>query len=206
MNQQLLLIDGQWRDSIEGRHFDRLNPLCGTPATRAVAASVSDARQAAEAASRALPTWSALGPSARRKFLLKAAHEIEARTDKFIQAMAHETGVSAQWAGFNIHLAADMLIEAAALTTQIGGEHEESFGPVKPVVRVDGVEAAVACANDNTFGLSAAVFGRDLARAMRVADLIESGICPINGPTVHDEAQMPFGGMIWSQNPMSRLF
>jgi benzaldehyde dehydrogenase (NAD) len=72
---------------------------------------------------------------------------------------------------------------------------EESFGPVKPIVRVDGVEAAIACANDNEFGLSAAVFGRDLARAMDVARRIESGICHVNGPTVHDEAQMPFGGV-----------
>jgi len=72
---------------------------------------------------------------------------------------------------------------------------EETFGPVKCVVRVDGVDAAVDCANDNEYGLSAAVFGRDIARAMNVARRIESGICHVNGPTVHDEAQMPFGGV-----------
>jgi acyl-CoA reductase-like NAD-dependent aldehyde dehydrogenase len=71
---------------------------------------------------------------------------------------------------------------------------EETFGPLKCIVRVDGVEAAVACANDNEYGLSAAVFGRDIARALNVARRIESGICHVNGPTVHDEAQMPFGG------------
>ena len=72
---------------------------------------------------------------------------------------------------------------------------EESFGPVKGVVRVAGEDAAVACANDNPFGLSSAVFTRDTARGWRVAQRIESGICHINGPTVHDEAQMPFGGV-----------
>jgi benzaldehyde dehydrogenase (NAD) len=72
---------------------------------------------------------------------------------------------------------------------------EESFGPVKPIVRVKGEEAAIACANDNAYGLSSAVFTRDAARGMRVAAKIESGICHINGPTVHDEAQMPFGGV-----------
>ncbi|RIK95763.1 MAG: salicylaldehyde dehydrogenase (modular protein), partial [Burkholderiales bacterium] len=72
---------------------------------------------------------------------------------------------------------------------------EETFAPVKCVVRVDGVEAAVACANDNEYGLSASVFGRDVARAIQVAQRIESGICHVNGPTVHDEAQMPFGGV-----------
>ena len=73
--------------------------------------------------------------------------------------------------------------------------HEESFGPVKPIIRVDGTEAAIACANDNAYGLSSAVFSKDIAKAWAVAQRIESGICHINGPTVHDEAQMPFGGM-----------
>ncbi|KVE87587.1 salicylaldehyde dehydrogenase [Burkholderia cepacia] len=72
---------------------------------------------------------------------------------------------------------------------------EESFGPVKAIVRVDGDDEAIACANDNEYGLSAAVFSRDVARALTVAKRIESGLCHVNGPTVHDEAQMPFGGM-----------
>jgi benzaldehyde dehydrogenase (NAD) len=72
---------------------------------------------------------------------------------------------------------------------------EESFGPVKAIVRVDGEEEALACANDNEYGLSSAVFSRDVARAMNLARRIESGICHVNGPTVHDEAQMPFGGV-----------
>jgi benzaldehyde dehydrogenase (NAD) len=72
---------------------------------------------------------------------------------------------------------------------------EETFGPVKAIVRVRGIEEAIACANDNEYGLSAAVFGRDVARAMNVARRIDTGICHVNGPTVHDEAQMPFGGV-----------
>ncbi|MFC7411867.1 aldehyde dehydrogenase, partial [Hydrogenophaga atypica] len=72
---------------------------------------------------------------------------------------------------------------------------EESFGPVVTVVRVRGDEQAVRVANDTEYGLSAAVFSRDIARALRVAERIESGICHINGATVHDEAQMPFGGV-----------
>jgi benzaldehyde dehydrogenase (NAD) len=46
---------------------------------------------------------------------------------------------------------------------------EETFAPVKAIVRVDGEDAAIACANDNAFGLSAAVFTRDTARGWRVA-------------------------------------
>lgn len=72
---------------------------------------------------------------------------------------------------------------------------EESFGPIVSVIRVSGIEEAIRIANDTEYGLSSAVFGRDVNRAMDVAARIESGICHINGPTVHDEAQMPFGGV-----------
>lgn len=92
----------------------------------------------------------------------------------------------------------DTLMPATLLdrvTNQMRIYHEESFGPVKGIVRVHGVEQAIATANDSEFGLSAAVFGRDVARAWQVAMRIESGICHVNGTTVHDEPQMPFGGV-----------
>jgi vanillin dehydrogenase len=72
---------------------------------------------------------------------------------------------------------------------------EESFGPVLSIIEVDGVEEAVEVANDTEYGLSAAVFGGDAATALGLAYRIRSGICHINGPTVHDEPQMPFGGL-----------
>ncbi|MCF5386331.1 aldehyde dehydrogenase family protein, partial [Pseudomonas syringae] len=72
---------------------------------------------------------------------------------------------------------------------------EESFGPVAVVLRGDGDEALLRLANDSDFGLSAAIFSRDTSRALALAQRVESGICHINGPTVHDEAQMPFGGV-----------
>ncbi|MDE2477267.1 MAG: aldehyde dehydrogenase [Betaproteobacteria bacterium] len=444
-----LLIGGERRAAAGGATFVRRNPLDGSVATTAPAATAEDARAAVDAAAAAFPAWSALGPNARRALLIKAAHALEAKGEAFAAAVASETGGSGLWAGFNVHLAAGMLLEAAALTTQISGEvipsdvpgsvamamrqpagvvlgmapwnapiilgvralavplacgntvvlkgselcpathglivdalvdaglpagvvnfvtnapadapavveamiahpavrrvnftgstrvgriiaemcarhlkpsvlelggkaplvvlddadldaavngaafgafansgqicmsteriivdasvadefatrlaakasalplgdprkgpvvlgsvvdmstvqrcnaliddalakgarllcggkadstlmpatlldhvtpdmaiyREESFGPVKPIVRVQGVEAAVACANDNAYGLSAAVFGRDAARALAVAQRIQSGICHVNGPTVHDEAQMPFGGV-----------
>jgi benzaldehyde dehydrogenase (NAD) len=449
MQSIAMLIDGEKVSARDGATFERRNPLDGTVASRAPAASVEDATAAVDAAARAFPAWSALGPGERRALLTKAAHALEAKADAFAAAMAAETGASALWAGFNVHLAAQGLIEAAAMTTQIGGElipsdvpgslamgvrqpagvvlglapwnapvilavraialplacgntvvlkgseicpathgliieamqeaglprgavnfvtnapadaarvveamiahpkvrrvnftgstrvgrliaeqcarhlkpavlelggkapfvvlddadvdaavnaavfgafansgqicmsteriivdeqiadafveklaaraaalplgdprkgpvvlgsvvdmstvarcnaliddalaqgatllcggkadstlmpatlldhvtpgmriyHEESFGPVKPIVRVRGEDAAIACANDNPYGLSSAVFSRDSARALNVAGRIESGICHINGPTVHDEAQMPFGGV-----------
>jgi acyl-CoA reductase-like NAD-dependent aldehyde dehydrogenase len=72
---------------------------------------------------------------------------------------------------------------------------DESFGPVVGIIRARDEAHAVALANDSEYGLSAAVFTRDTARGLRVARQIRSGICHINGPTVQDEAQMPFGGL-----------
>lgn len=73
--------------------------------------------------------------------------------------------------------------------------HEESFGPVTTVITFAEEAEAVRIANDTEFGLTAAVFTRDIARALRVADQLDTGMCHINGPTVHDEAHMPFGGV-----------
>ncbi len=72
---------------------------------------------------------------------------------------------------------------------------EESFGPVVGIIRATDGEDAIRIANDSEYGLSAAVFTRDVARGLTVARRIKSGMCHINGPTVHDEAQMPFGGV-----------
>jgi vanillin dehydrogenase len=71
---------------------------------------------------------------------------------------------------------------------------EESFGPIVAIVRVNGDEEAIRVANDTEYGLSAAVFSQNINRALNVATRINSGICHINGSTVADEAQMPFGG------------
>ena len=431
----------------DSRTFDRLDPMTGEVATRAAAASIGDAQKAADAAATAFPEWSRLPPVERRKLLLKAADILQSKVDDFAAAVIAETGSPGHWAHFNVGLAADMIREAASMTTQVTGEvipanrpgslamatrqpvgvilslapwnapiilgvrsvamplacgntvvfkasencprthalivecfrdaglpkgainlvtnapadaakivealiahpkvkrinftgstrvgriiaetaarylkpvllelggkaplivlddadvdeavnaavfgsfanagqicmstekivldntvadafltkfaaradglpagdprghvvlgacistdavrrvgdmirdavakganvlaggpadgpimkatvvdrvtpamrlfDEESFGPVVSVVRVDGEEEAIRVANDTEYGLSAAVFTRDLARGLRIAQRIESGICHVNGPTVHDEAQMPFGG------------
>lgn len=449
MLQPSLLMGGQAATATGGASFDRHNPLDGQVATRAPAATPDDARAAVDAAAQAFPAWAAIGPGERRALLMRASQALAAKGEALAAAMAAETGASGLWAGFNVHLAADMLLEAAALTTQISGQiipsnipgsvamavrqpagvvlgiapwnapvilavraiatplacgntvvlkgselcpathglviealqdaglpagvanfvtnaptdaaavveamiahpavrrvnftgstrvgrligqtaarhlkpailelggkapfivlddadipaavagctfgafansgqicmsteriivdeqvaddfvaqltaraqalplgdprqgpvvlgsvvdmqtvhranaliddalakggrllcggkasstlmpatlldhvtadmdifREETFAPVKAIVRVRGVEQAIAVANDNEFGLSSAVYGRDTARAWQVAARLETGICHINGPTVHDEAQMPFGGV-----------
>jgi len=450
MSDLSMLINGLKVTAEKNATFERRNPLDGTVATRAPAASAADAVMAVEAAAEAFRTWGETGPGERRALLLKAADKLESKLPQFIDAVAAETGATGMWAGFNVMLAAGMIREAASLTTQVAGEvipsdvpgslamgirqpagvvlgiapwnapiilgvraicvplacgntvilkgsencprthqlivesfhdagfpagvvnyitnapadagavveamvahpavrrvnftgstrvgkliamtcakylkpvvlelggkaplvvlddadiedavngaafgcfansgqicmsteriivdqkiadefarkfadkarnlplgdprkpepvvlgsvigmstvqhcnalvddalakgarllcggkadstlmpatvldhvtpamriyHEETFGPVKCIVRVRGIEEAISCANDNEYGLSAAVFGKDIARAFNVARKIDSGICHVNGPTVHDEAQMPFGGV-----------
>jgi acyl-CoA reductase-like NAD-dependent aldehyde dehydrogenase len=73
--------------------------------------------------------------------------------------------------------------------------HEESFGPVVSVVVAKNSEDALRIANDTEYGLSSAIFSRDINKAMHLAERLEAGICHINGATVHDEPQMPFGGV-----------
>lgn len=72
---------------------------------------------------------------------------------------------------------------------------EEIFGPLVSIIEVDGIDEAIEVANDTDFGLSAAVFTENGSTGLEVAQRIRSGICHINGATVHDEAQMPFGGV-----------
>jgi acyl-CoA reductase-like NAD-dependent aldehyde dehydrogenase len=117
-----MLIDGERVGASTGATFERINPMTGKAATRAAAATVADALRAAEAAAAAFPAWAAMGPTARRMLLLKAADLMQAKTAAFTQLMTEEIGATAPWAGFNVYLAANMLREAASLTTQLDGQ------------------------------------------------------------------------------------
>jgi acyl-CoA reductase-like NAD-dependent aldehyde dehydrogenase len=117
-----LLIAGRDVPASGSATFDRVNPISGEVATRAAAASVADARAAADAAAAAFPKWSAIGPSERRAKLNHAADLLESRAAQFASILTTETGATAGWGHFNVQLAANMLREAAAMTTQISGE------------------------------------------------------------------------------------
>ena len=122
MEQVQLLIGDQDAPAANSATFTRLNPMTGEPATKAAAASVVDAVAAVEAAAKAFPAWSQTGPSHRRAMLNKAADLLEKRAPQFATIMTAETGSAGWWGPFNCALAASMLREAAALTTQITGE------------------------------------------------------------------------------------
>ncbi len=102
--------------------FTRLDPITGQVASTSAAMTAAQANAAADRAQAALPGWSALGPNARRALLSKAADALEAKAQAFVDAMKGEIGATEGWARFNIMLSASMIREAAALTTQVGGE------------------------------------------------------------------------------------
>lgn len=72
---------------------------------------------------------------------------------------------------------------------------EEIFGPVLGVIKVDNFEEAVNVANHCDYGLSAAIFTKDVNQAFHFIEQIETGICYVNASTIGAEIQLPFGGI-----------
>lgn len=70
----------------------------------------------------------------------------------------------------------------------------ETFGPVTSLYIFDDIEDAMAQANDTEYGLSFAIFTRDIDTAFRLARQAESGMVHINRATIQDEPHVPFGG------------
>ncbi len=71
---------------------------------------------------------------------------------------------------------------------------EETFGPVVSVYPITGLDEAIEAANDSAFGLSAAIFTQNISDAMRFVMEVESGMVHVNGSSLHDEPNVPFGG------------
>jgi alpha-ketoglutaric semialdehyde dehydrogenase len=71
---------------------------------------------------------------------------------------------------------------------------EEIFGPVVSVIPCDGLEDAIQIANDAAYGLSAALYTRDVNRAFFAMRDLNCGITYINAPTIGAEIHLPFGG------------
>jgi acyl-CoA reductase-like NAD-dependent aldehyde dehydrogenase len=122
MFQSDLLVGGDARPATNGAWFERHDPATGDIATRAAAATLEDADAAVDAARAAFPAWSTMAPGARRTLLLKAADAMEALRGRFVETAVAEAGGAPMWYQFNVTLAANMLREAASMTTQIGGE------------------------------------------------------------------------------------
>jgi alpha-ketoglutaric semialdehyde dehydrogenase len=72
---------------------------------------------------------------------------------------------------------------------------EEIFGPVLSIIEIKSFEEAIDVLNGTAYGLSSAIYTRDVGRAFRAMRDIEAGITYINGPTIGAEVHLPFGGV-----------
>jgi len=70
----------------------------------------------------------------------------------------------------------------------------ETFGPVTAIYSIENYDEGLEKANDTEYGLSSAIFTKDIDKAFHFARNSNAGMCHINGPTIHDEAHVPFGG------------
>ena len=91
----------------------------------------------------------------------------------------------------------DNFVEPTVLThvtSEMDIWHDETFGPVVVVVPFRTDEEAIALNNDTEYGLTAAIMTQNEARALRMAEQVETGICHVNCQNINDEPHVPFGG------------
>lgn len=170
--------------------FTRLNPLSGEAASTAQAMKAADiptiaARAASMATGDPREGTTPLGAVVDQKTMTHVNALIDDAASKGAKVIAGGKGTS-------------VLMPATVVdgvTAAMNLYRDESFGPVVAMIRARDADHAVELANDTQYGLSAAVFTKDIAKGLGLAKRIQSGICHINGPTVHDEAQMHFGGV-----------
>jgi acyl-CoA reductase-like NAD-dependent aldehyde dehydrogenase len=72
---------------------------------------------------------------------------------------------------------------------------EEIFGPVTAIIRTGDIDDAIRIANSTKYGLSAAIYTRDITNVFKAIQQLEFGVVYANAPTIGAEVQLPFGGM-----------
>ena len=102
--------------------FERLDPLTGEVASTPPAMTVGDALAAVDRAAAAFPGWAHTTPAEKRRLLNRAGDLLETRVADFQRLMVAEIGATPPWVHHNVLMGVNHLREAAALTTQVGGE------------------------------------------------------------------------------------
>ena len=72
---------------------------------------------------------------------------------------------------------------------------EEIFGPVTALIPVKDFDEAMEVANGTQYGLSLSMYTKDVNRAFKAIEDLESGLVYVNAPTIGAEIQLPFGGV-----------
>ena len=117
----------------------------------------------------------------------KVAELVEDATSKGAQVVLGGTEREGAGYFYDPTVLAGVPIEARLLK-------EEIFGPVAPIASFDDEEAAIAAANDTEYGLVAYVYTRDIKRAFRVCEALDTGMVGLNQGLVSNPAA-PFGGV-----------
>lgn len=142
-----LIINGREIPASGGRTAPDVGPWTGETCAVVAAGTVEDITRAVDAAEAAFERWAATPPTRRRAIFLRAAEIMASRTQEIVELMAAEVGAVTQWAAFNAKLATDILLEAAAATTQPTGQMlaTDHQGAYSMQVRVPvGVVAAIS--------------------------------------------------------------
>jgi aldehyde dehydrogenase (NAD+) len=119
------------------------------------------------------------------------------RIDSMVQA-ALDQGATLVTGGTRVEVEGGGAFYAPTILTGVLPGHDiarnEVFGPVLAVLAVDDFDEAIDISNDTNYGLSAAIYTRDINRALRATQQIDTGIVYVNAPTIGAEIQLPFGG------------
>jgi acyl-CoA reductase-like NAD-dependent aldehyde dehydrogenase len=200
-NPVVLLADGDLNAAVTGvtvAAFGSTGQRC-TAARRVIVEGAERANRFAEAlAARAAALR--VGPGIDPATEMGPLVSREAR-DSFLQAIdeaRHEGAEVITGGGYPSGFAIDAAFaEPTVLRAQRGTAvaTKEIFGPLCAVLTVDTLEEAIDVANEVEYGLSAAIYSRDIDRVLTFIRRVESGVVHVNKPTIGGEVHVPFGGI-----------
>ena len=104
--------------------------------------------------------------------------------------------------GSDLFYAPTVLVD---VTADMRIAREETFGPVVPVIALDGDDALMRVATDTDYGLSMAIFSADIETAMAMSSELKAGIVNINAATGYWEIHLPFGGGSGTKSGIGRI-
>jgi aldehyde dehydrogenase (NAD+) len=139
-----------------------------------------------------------IGPVVSRKHQAEVIEHLERARDEGAQILAGGGAPSAPELANGCYVQPTVI---AGVTREMSIWRDEVFGPAIAVIECDGVEEAVQLVNDSQYGLSAAVFTRDLGAAAYFEEYVNTGQVSVNLPTSGWDVHQPFGGFLDSGSP-----
>ncbi len=133
-----------------------------------------------------------MGPQINRQQIETSTHYCKIAREEGAQILTGGHPLS-HGALANGHFFAPTVV--AGVTSGMRIAQEEVFGPVVSVLKCADFDEAIEIANNIPYGLSTAIYTRDVNRAFRAIRDLEAGITYVNAPTIGAEVHLPFGGV-----------